>query len=184
MSNQGSAPGGGGRVSGYGLSATLPPGWEGRITQLAPVAPSPAATPAAHAAHVQAPLTPPPTAETTKPFMHLASFPLPPSRGTFGSGAVELMAQQDALIALVEYTSASVGTALFSRPSLPTNLAPQAFHPRALQRILPGQGGYQAFFHTSGRPFCLYVVLGSLAHAPQTLPTVNQTLTGIQVAPG
>jgi hypothetical protein len=46
--------------------------------------------------------------------MHVASFPLPAERGSFGSGAVELMGSTDALIVLFEYGPDSVGTALFS----------------------------------------------------------------------
>lgn len=180
-----------GTISGYGITAALPPAWEGRITKLAPVAPAPAASQAAQAAQgdrAQVTATAPGSAptgslETTMPFVHLANFPLPPRRGAFGTGAVELMSGPDTLIVLFEYSADSLGTALFAPSRMPRLLHPGAFSPHALQRILPGQGGYQAFFTESGRAFSLYVVLGSLAQAVTTLPTVNQVLAGLQIDP-
>ncbi|MDQ2724029.1 MAG: hypothetical protein M3Y36_00805 [Actinomycetota bacterium] len=177
-----------GSISGYGITAALPPAWEGRITKLAPVAPVAAAVQAAQAAQAQiaAALPGAPAAgavETTMPFLHLANFPLPPRRGAFGTGAVELMSGPDTLIVLFEYSADSVGTALFAPSRMPRVLHPGAFNPHALQRILPGQGGYQAFFTESGRAFSLYVVLGSLVQAVTTLPTVNQVLAGLRIDP-
>jgi hypothetical protein len=179
-----------GTISGYGITATLPPAWEGRITKLAPVVPTAAVSQAAQAAqaaqadlaHTAVP-TAGATAEVTMPFLHLANFPLPPRRGAFGTGAVEVMTGTDVLIVLFEYSAASVGTALFAPPRMPRVLHPGAFSPHALQRILPGQGGYQAFFTESGRAFSLYVVLGSLGRAATTLPAVNQVLDGLRIDP-
>jgi hypothetical protein len=177
-----------GSISGYGITAALPPAWEGRIAKLPPVAPTAAASQAAQAAQADlAPTAGPSTAratvEVTMPFLHLANFPLPPRRGAFGTGAVELMTGTDVLVVLFEYSAASVGTALFAPPRMPRVLHPGAFSPHALQRILPGQGGYQAFFTESGRAFSLYVVLGSLARAATTLQTVNQVLDGLRIDP-
>ncbi|MGI8754236.1 MAG: hypothetical protein ACR2MN_18350 [Acidimicrobiales bacterium] len=177
-----------GSISGYGITAALPPAWEGRISKLAPVAPVAAAVQAAQAdrAQIAAALPGAPAAgavETTMPFLHLANFPLPPRRGAFGTGAVELMSGPDTLIVLFEYSADSVGTALFAPSRMPRVLHPGAFNPHALQRILPGQGGYQAFFTESGRAFSLYVVLGSLVQAVTTLPTVNQVLAGLRIDP-
>lgn len=175
----------GGTISGYGITTTLPAGWEGRLTKLAPVAPAPAASKAAGAARAQAPpgAEAGPTGEVTKPFLHLANFPLPPQRGAFGTGAVELMSGTDALIVLFEYSAASLGTALFAPSPMPRVLSPQAFDAHALQRILPGQAGYQAFFNESDRAFSLYVVLGSQAQAATSVPAVNSVLAGIRIDP-
>ncbi|MDQ6837939.1 MAG: hypothetical protein M3137_06275 [Actinomycetota bacterium] len=180
-----------GTISGYGITAALPPAWEGRISKLALVAPAAAASRAVQAAQVssagvaatQPGAGPTGAVETTMPFLHLANFPLPPRRGAFGTGAVELMSGPDALIVLFEYSADSLGTALFAPSRMPRLLHPGAFNPRSLQRILPGQGGYQAFFTESGRAFSLYVVLGSLAQAVSNLPTVNQVLVGLQIDP-
>lgn len=117
------------------------------------------------------------------PFLHLANFPLPPQRGAFGTGAVELMSGPDTLIVLLEYSADSLGTALFAPSRMPRVLHPGAFNPQALQRILPGQGGYQAFFTESGRAFSLYVVLGGLAQAVANLPAVNEVLAGLRIDP-
>ena len=35
------------------------------------------------------------------------------------------------------------------------------FSPQSMQRALPGMAGTQHFFQVDGRPFCLYVVVGS-----------------------
>ncbi len=191
-----------GTISGYGITAVLPAAWEGRITKLAPVAPAAAVSKAAQAAQSSPPAQsgpagPAPTAarpsalapgvtatlETTMPFLHLANFPLPPRRGAFGTGAVELMSGSDTLIVLFEYSADSLGTALFAPSRIPRVLHPGAFNSQALQRILPGQGGYQAFFTESGRAFSLYVVLASLAQAVANLPAVNQVLAGLRIDP-
>ncbi|MDQ2728190.1 MAG: hypothetical protein M3Y91_10095 [Actinomycetota bacterium] len=182
-----------GTISGYGITAALPPAWEGRITTLAPVAPATAinravqATQAGRAQITARPAAPAPgvaaTGETTMPFLHLANFPLPPRRGAFGTGAVELMSGPDTLIVLFEYSADSLGTALFAPSRMPRVLHPGAFNSQALQRILPGQGGYQAFFTESGRAFSLYVVLGSLTQAVANLPAVNEVLAGLRIDP-
>lgn len=173
-----------GTISGYGITAALPPAWEGRITKLAPVS---SAGGVGRAAQVAAgPGSGPPGAvagETTMPFLHLANFPLPPRRGAFGTGAVETMSGPDTLIVLFEYSAGSLGTALFAPMGLPRVLHPGAFNPHALQRILPGQAGYQAFFTESGRAFSLYVVLGALAQAVTSVPGVNQVLAGLRIDP-
>lgn len=169
-----------GSISGYGLTAALPPGWEGRITKLAPQASlaPPASTSRASGARPETDVV-----ETTMPFMHLANFPLPPRRGAFGTGAVELMSGADALIVLFEYAANSARTALFAPSGLPRVLYPRAFDPRALQRILPGQAGYQAFFTEAGRPFSLYAVLGSQAQATTSVPAINRVLASLQIDP-
>lgn len=169
-----------GTLSGYGITAALPPGWEGRITRLPPVAPA-AASAAATAARV-APAAAA-VVEVTRPVVHLANFALPPRRGAFGTGAVETMSATDTLIVLFEYASDSLGTALFAPTPMPRVLYPRAFDPRALQRILPGQAGYQAFFHESGRAFSLYVVLGGHRQAATTVPVVNRVLAGLRIDP-
>jgi hypothetical protein len=50
-----------------------------------------------------------------------------------------------------------------------------------LQRRLPGQLGVQKDFTRRGRPFCLYVVLGSRTHAPVLIDGVNAVLANLEV---
>jgi hypothetical protein len=118
--------------------------------------------------------------ESVNPVLHVANFALPPKRGDFGTGAVEVMRPHHAFLALVEYDADEAGAALFAargpaRPQL------SDFAANALQRRLPGQLGCQRFFTERGRPFCLYVVLGSRRHAETLLGEVHAVLDGLEV---
>jgi hypothetical protein len=124
-----------------------------------------------------------PPAERTFPVAHMATFPLPESRGDFGQGAVELMGPDDALVVLFEYGPESAGTELFSSVGLPRRLSLRRFGPSQLQRTIPGQLGHQRFFTASGRPFSLYVVLGSGTKAGDLLATVNGLLGRVRIDP-
>ncbi len=123
------------------------------------------------------------TAPTMAPTAHLANFALPPDRGDFGSGAVETMTASGAFVALVEYGAREAGTALFAREGLPRRLAPRDFHPRALQRTVPGQCGLQVFATEGGRAFSLYVVLGRQDRLAALVDEVNAVLATIEVSP-
>jgi hypothetical protein len=166
-------------LSGFGLRARLPRAWEGRLylrpqptarfTGPAPGGPS-GASPGALGW----------LGEDNRPVMHLADFPLPATRGDFGSGALEQMPDRRAFVALLEYGPDEVDTALFAPAGMPR---PQLreFSPDGLQRRIRGQRGYQRFFTLAGRAFCLYVVLGSAGTA-QTVDQVNLVLSGIEVS--
>jgi hypothetical protein len=183
-------------LRGAGLAAQLPQGWEGRITKLpvqAPVVPFvPAVAPPSASAGAGSPgasrasggqaATPASHPSRPMPFMHLANFPLPKKSGTFGGGAVELMAAHNAFIALVEFSAECRDTPLFARRPLPRHLRPSMFHPKALQRILDDQAGLQVFLTTKDRAFCLYVVLGSYRRSRLLVPDVNAVLTGITIS--
>jgi hypothetical protein len=113
--------------------------------------------------------------------LHLASVPLPADRGDYGSGVVDLLGPGDAFVAVVEYGTDSVGTALFDTGPLPRRLDHRLFRPDGLQRAIAGQAGYQHFCTEGGRALCLYVVLGA-AHAARRLARqVNDLLPRIQV---
>lgn len=155
------------RLDAHGLRANLPPGWEGEIFTRSGV-------PGAHRASAAAPGAPEP------PCLHAANFALPPARGDYGSGAVERMGPSGVFIALLEFDAASAGTALFAEQGVGT-LTPASFDPQQLQRTLPGQSGTQRFFTSAGRPFCLYVVLGSHARRAQMVPLVNGVLEGLTI---
>ncbi len=142
----------------HGLETTLPSGFEGRIF----VRPS-AGGAVAH------------------PVAHFATFPLPSTTGDFGGGAVSLMGDTDIFAVLFEYGPESLGTALFARQGMPRSLTPDDFRPYVLRRGLSGQSGTQWFFTEGGRPFTLYVVLGSHARRAQLVPRVNQLLAPLTV---
>lgn len=113
--------------------------------------------------------------------VHIGSFPLPAEQATFGSTAVELMNSDDMLIILFEYDPESAGTALFAHQGIPRPLDPQLFDRNALQRGIQGQSGLQQFFTENGRPFCLYVVLGSHIDRVELVARVNQILESLVI---
>lgn len=92
--------------------------------------------------------------------LHAATIPLPPDRADFGSGVVEHLGPDDVFLSLFEYDAADIGKALFSARGLPV-LRPSDFSTAHLQRTELGRSGGQWFFQVAGRPFCLFVVLGS-----------------------
>lgn len=156
------------RITGFGISVDLPTGWEAEIYH----------RPAELAPHgVTGEMR-----ETTNAVCHVGDFPLPPDRGDFGSGAVEIMRANEVLIVLFEYNPDSAGTTLFERQGMPTSLAPDDFSPDTMQRPLPGQAGMQRFFSANGRAFCLYVVLGSYADREALVPRVNTILETIEIS--
>jgi hypothetical protein len=149
------------RISGSGISVDVPDAWEGTIS--------------GGDFQLQSDGAREPTV------MHLASFPLPAERGSFGTGAVELMQSGDVFMTLFEYGQESVGTPLFEVEGIPRQIASREFDRNALQRALPGQSGLQRFFSHQGRAFCLYIVLGSHVDRADVLPQVNDVLETLEI---
>lgn len=118
---------------------------------------------------------------TTHPVVHIASFPLPPDRGDYGSGAVDLMGAADVFVSLLEFHPDAARTALFARRGVPSPLALDDFSPTSLQRMNVAQSGCQRFFNASGRAFCLYVVLGSHTRRHLLVPPVNSVLSTLEI---
>lgn len=148
-------------LRGAGIEVTIPADWEGSIRdgRFRPLA----------------------SGAVDPTLVHLASFPLPESRGTFGGGAVELMTSLDVLMVLLEYGPESAGTPLFAAEGIPRRLDPQAFSPDGLQFGRPGQSGLQQFFTHRGRAFCLYVVLGSHLDRVDLVARVNDVLATLEI---
>jgi hypothetical protein len=154
------------QLTGHGIATDLPDGWEGRITKRAE--PGPGARSPVNGADL--------SVERTHPIVHLANFALPEDRGDFGSGAVELMGDQHVFVCLFEYGPESVGAALFEPQGLPRTLDPAWFTSAQLQRTIRGQAGYQAFFTEAGRPFTLFIALGSGRRAAELVPRAEAVL--------
>jgi hypothetical protein len=148
------------RVVGEGISVDAPDGWDVRIGWTG--SDDSGATP--------------------NVLVHAANFPLDGERGTFGAGVVEFMSAPHAFVALVESGPESAGQPLFAKDR-PAVLDPDAFHPAALQRSIPGQAGVQRFFTESGRAFCLYAVIGSYVNRAALAPQVNELLATLVVEP-
>lgn len=146
------------RLAAHGLAVDTPAGWDARIFRRLQTE----------------------AGEEPHPVVHAANFPLPPVRGDYGSGAVDLMRAQHILVALVEFDPPSARTALFADEGMPRPRADD-FHPWQLQRVLPGQSGAQWFFNTGTRAFCLYVVLGSHARRARLLPQVHEFLDRLTI---
>ena len=144
----------------HGIDAALPRGFEGRIF-----------------------IRPAVGAEVPYPVAHFATFPLPADVADFGGGAVTLMGVNDIFAVLFEYGPESLGKRLFARQGMPRSLTPAEFRTIVLRRGLSGHSGTQWFFTESGRPFTLYVVLGSHARRNALVPRVNQLLARIVVSP-
>jgi hypothetical protein len=154
------------QLSGHGISTDLPDGWEGRITKR--VEPGPGARSPVNGADL--------SVERTHPVVHLANFALPEDRGDFGSGAVELMGDQNLFVCLFEYGPESVGTALFAAQGMPRTIDPARYSSSQLQRTIRGQAGYQTFFTEAGRAFTLFVALGSGRRAAELAPQADAVL--------
>lgn len=146
------------RLTRHGLTVDLPTGWEGQLFRRFSD-----------------------DGSVTHPVLHSATFPLPPDRGDFGSGAVELMRPDDVLVVLFEYGEAETTAPLFTQRRGRPRPQPADFNPRALQRTLPGQSGCQYFFTENGRAFCLYVVLGSHAQRARLVPRVHALLDALDI---
>lgn len=157
------------QVRGFGLRADLPRGWEAAVRSAPPAPLAPGETRSLSAA--------------TTPVLHAGTFPLPVDRGDFGSGAVETMQEGDTFVALLEYDAEEADTPLFEAQGLPRRLDPRRFDNRSLQRVLPGQAGYQAFFTEQGRAFCLYVVLGAGEDKLVQVRRAEQMLATIVIEP-
>jgi hypothetical protein len=147
-------------LAAHGIAAELPSGLEGRIY-----------------------LRPAPTAGLSRPVAQFASFALPKVVGDFGGGAVTVMGADDLFCVLFEYGPESVGTALFARTGMPRTLSAEHFLPYLLRRGRPGHAGTQWFFTEGGRPFTLYVVLGSHRGRHRLVPRVNALLGAVSVDP-
>jgi hypothetical protein len=160
-------------IRAHGIDVGLPAGWDGRISVRADGAPEVAFT--ASGTHV--------ATLRSRPVAHLANFGLPAERGDFGSGAVELMGDEDVFVVLFEYGPDSTATALFRAQGLPHALTARDFDPATLRRGIAGQSAHQAFFQESGRAFCLYVVLGAHARRARLVPMVNRVLATVRIDP-
>jgi hypothetical protein len=145
-----------------GVAVAVPPAWEARISRSAR------------------------TPETGRswPVAHIATVPLPSQRGDYGSNVVERLGPDDIFVSLVEFGPEAVDTELFPRlPEVPRDIDPSEFHPRQLQRVLPGQAGKQVFFTYQNRAFCLYVVFGSFARRSNLAQTLSALLKHLSIAP-
>ena len=151
-------------LAAHGLRITPPSGWDAEIY-------TPQAQPG-----LNLPLG---MREATPPIVHVANFGLPPVRGDFGGGAVELMESGAIFVALLEHPAEEASGAMFRGNDVPWPLDPDDFSPNNLQRSFGGQSGIQRFFVVNGRPFCLYVVIGSHRQRAVLVREANRVLDAV-----
>ena len=119
--------------------------------------------------------------ERTFLVLHAATRPLTGPRADYGGGAVEKLGANDVFVGLIEFGPDEAGSALFKEVTKLPTLEVSQFHRNQLQRRIRGQAGVQHFFTLSGRPFCLYVVLGSIANAAALVARAKEFLAGLGV---
>ena len=140
------------RLAAHGIALELPTGWDGRIRA------RPGGGPVVHAANIA----------------------LPAADGDFATRAAEALPADGVVVVLVDYGPGDAGTALFAAPA-PARIDPAELSPSTLLRRRPGQRGLQRFFTASGRAMCLYVVVGSSAHASDLAAGVTRVLGTLHV---
>lgn len=153
-----------------GVAVDLPPGWDGQIRGVGgPIA----SVEELGAADVGGPVA-------GGIVLHAASFALPAERGDYGSGAVEVMTGSDVLVCLLEHEPEAASTALFATEGVP-RLDSSMFSPDSMQRTIAGMAGAQQFFQVGGRPFCLYVVVGSWHTRGPLVTTADNVAASIRI---
>jgi hypothetical protein len=141
------------RLEAHGIALDLPHGWDGRVW----------------------------SREGGGPVLHAANVALPATDGDFATGATAHLPAAGVVVVLVDYGSELAGTPLYA--AAPTRVDPGEFSPATLLHRRPGQRGLQRFFTAAGRAMCLYVVVGSAAHAADLALAVSQVLASLRVAP-
>lgn len=143
------------RISGHGIELDAPKGWEGRIYRR----------------------------PEGFPILHAANFPLVADDGDFAGVSVEAMPPDGVVVVLAEFDPQAAGQALFPPVDLPVAVAASKASPRAMPRTIAGRSGVQRFFTLEGRPFCLYVVVGSAPSVRGLIERANGVLATLAVAP-
>jgi hypothetical protein len=141
-----------------GLAVTPPTGWEAAIYRRSAI-----------------------DGAQTHPVLHAATVALPPERGDYGAGVVELLGPQDVFVSILDFGPDAAGRPLFTGLTAVPGLTPDAYRPRQLQRTIRGQAGVQRFFTMAGRGFCLYSVIGSVANRVLLTARANQILGTIRI---
>lgn len=120
--------------------------------------------------------------DQTHPIVHLCTAAMPDDRGDYGSGAVDRLGAEDVFVSLVEFTADEADSPLFATKGRPRMIHPEDFDVNALQRVQQGQSGKQYWFTEGGRPFCLYVVLGSHANRVRLVAKAAELVSALQIA--
>jgi hypothetical protein len=148
------------QLSGYGITVSLPLGWNGIIYQRDPIVKD----------------------EVRRPILHGSTVDVTLDQGDFGDGLVENLASDDVFVDLVEIDPDN--ELALANPGFVRRLGGDAFAGNKLRRLILGQGGYEGFFTESGRAFCMYVVIGSIANLDALLDPINILLGSVEIDQG
>ena len=99
----------------------------------------------------------------TAPVLHLGSFGLPDDRGDYGSGAVNRMRQRRRVPGAGRVRPRVGGHRDVRQDGAARGSGRATSPPRPCSDPIPNMGGVQHFCTVSGRAFCCYAVVGSLA---------------------
>ncbi len=116
--------------------------------------------------------------------LHAANAELPPAGADDLAGElVERIPADGVVIALVEMGDDVLGSVLYANEGVPEISAAQIAPGVASGPIPEGAGGVQRFFTAAGRPFLLYVAVGSVADAEDLVAGANRVLGTLRIAP-
>jgi hypothetical protein len=141
-------------LAGLGLRVELPPSWDGRII-----------------------------GSQGRAVLHAASFPLPATGGDDLAGAAaERIPADGVLIALLEMGPDVLGSVLYANEGVP-EIAPAQIAPGVASGPIPERaGGGEEALHAAGRPFMLYVAVGTAADAEALAGEADAVLETLRIA--
>jgi hypothetical protein len=117
--------------------------------------------------------------------LHAATFALPLKDGEFGDRSTAAIPAGGSFLSLTEYRAGpglTPGEGLFASRRIPLPLDPTSFAVERLAHARPGQAGMQHFFTSSGRPFCLYVVIaGGRGARHHQLLALGRVLASVRI---
>lgn len=117
--------------------------------------------------------------------LHAGDFQLPVDDGEFGDTSTAKMPAGATFVVVTEYAPGAglePGHGLFAARRIRLPLEPSGFAATRLAHPRRDQVGSQQFFTSSGRPFCLYVVLaGPAADRRRQLPVLDRVLRTLRI---
>ena len=116
--------------------------------------------------------------------LQVANVALPATAGDDLAGeVVERLPPDGVVIALVEMGEDVLGSVLYANEGVP-RIAPVQIAPGVASGPIPERaGGVQRFFTAAGRPFMLYVAVGSVADAEDLIAPANRVLGTLRISP-
>jgi hypothetical protein len=143
-------------LAAFGISIDLPEKWEGKIFMYEPEPDF-----------------------LVFPIVHAGNFSLPNDENTFGTLSMLKIRGRGAFLALVEQDPALAARPDFAAERLRLPIAMEDLDPARLPRRQPNLLGYQALFHSEGRPFVLQLMIGSREDTEANLASTNEVLSSL-----